>query len=70
MAGPGHDPKGPQKIQEGLVKAEQRSFPFSDGSGHVIDYQFGADALEKNKGIQQGLVQGLLLLGVSELPIQ
>ncbi len=70
MAGPGHDPEGSEKLQEGLVKADEGPLPFGDGGAHVVDYQFRTDASKEEKGVQQGLLEGLLLLGVGELPVK
>jgi hypothetical protein len=62
IAGFGEDFKGCQKLQKGIIEADQAALAFDDGGGHVVKDQFFGAAAEKAKCIQQALMQAFLLL--------
>ena len=53
-----------------FVEAHQGALALQHGGEHIVVDEFPGGALEKVKGIEQTLVQGLLPLGVGKFEVE
>jgi hypothetical protein len=51
MAGVGNNFEVPQKIQKGVIEADDTAATFRDGGQHIIEYKFFRGPVKKPEGV-------------------